>query len=122
MSEQASTAEDDHVAARLAHDVISRWADTRAPESARADHAALIALLLGGRTTDDPITEPLASAVASACMAPEHLWRSLELPDRASLRLLLETYFRPLAQANTTDMRWKRYFYKRLCGWEGHHH
>ncbi len=41
------------------------------------------------------------------------------LQDRSELRVLLQTHFPELAAGNTRDMRWKKYLYKRLCGWPG---
>jgi nitrogen fixation protein NifQ len=43
----------------------------------------------------------------------------MRLSDRAELRTLLEQHFPELAAGNTKDMRWKKYLYKRLCGWPG---
>jgi nitrogen fixation protein NifQ len=91
------------------------------PERAR-EHEALVTLLVDGRSSDAPVTEPLAETIAAACLAPGHLWRALGLRDRSVLGALLDTFFGELARHNTMDMRWKRFFYKRLCGWEGFHH
>jgi nitrogen fixation protein NifQ len=41
------------------------------------------------------------------------------LVNRSELRTLLFTHFPTLAAGNTKDMRWKKYLYKRLCGWPG---
>ncbi|MDD4932281.1 MAG: nitrogen fixation protein NifQ [Methylacidiphilaceae bacterium] len=56
-----------------------------------------------------------AHAVATACLADDHLWQDLGLPDRKALTRLLERYFRPLREQNVGDMRWKKFFYKQLC-------
>jgi len=88
-------------------------------ETRRREFEALRALLLEGRTGDDPRTEPLAEAIAAGALGNQHLWKDLRLPGRPVLRAILEAYFYPLASGNTRDMRWKRYFYKRLCGWPG---
>ena len=61
----------------------------------------------------------LARAVAAGCLGQRHLWRDLDLPSRAALRELLETYFAPLAADNVMDMRWKKFIYRRLCRWGG---
>ncbi|MGD9896257.1 MAG: nitrogen fixation protein NifQ [Candidatus Methylacidiphilaceae bacterium] len=60
-------------------------------------------------------TRWVAHAVAAACLADNHLWQDLGLPDRKALTRLLERYFRPLRERNAGDMRWKKFFYKQLC-------
>ena len=60
-------------------------------------------------------TRWVAHAVAAACLADDHLWQDLGLPNRAALSNLLERYFRPLRRRNVQDMRWKKFFYKQLC-------
>lgn len=60
-------------------------------------------------------TRWVAHAVAAACLADDHLWQDLGLPDRPSLGRLLERYFRPLRERNIGGMRWKKFFYKQLC-------
>ena len=93
----------------------------RFPVGARAaEYDALVALLLAHRTPgDDPDAPLVAAAIAAGCLGGQHLWRDLGLPDRAALRALIETYFAPLAVENNRDMRWKRFFYRKLCGWAG---
>jgi nitrogen fixation protein NifQ len=57
----------------------------------------------------------LAEAVARACMGDDHLWFDLGLPSRAELSGLLHEHFPTLASRNTSNMRWKKFFYKQLC-------
>ena len=45
----------------------------------------------------------------------------LGLPDRPTLRLVMERHFAPLAARNR-NMRWKRFFYRCLCEEEGMSH
>ncbi|WP_018292016.1 nitrogen fixation protein NifQ [Verrucomicrobium sp. 3C] len=66
-------------------------------------------------------TRWVAHAVATACLADDHLWQDLGLPDRNALTRLLERYFRPLRERNVGDMRWKKFFYKQLCERAGFH-
>ncbi|CAB4243359.1 protein of unknown function [Methylacidimicrobium sp. AP8] len=60
-------------------------------------------------------TRWVAHAIAAGCLADDHLWRDLGLPDRRALTRLLERYFRPLRERNVGEMRWKKFFYKELC-------
>lgn len=68
---------------------------------------------------DSAESHRIAEWVASSAVQPGHLWRSMGFSDRGELRSLLETHFPTLAAGNTKDMRWKKYFYKRMCGWPG---
>lgn len=52
-------------------------------------------------------------------MKPDHLWQDLGLFDRSELNRLLATHFPTLHAGNTTNMRWKKYFYRKLCEAEG---
>jgi len=61
----------------------------------------------------------VADAVARGALEDGHLWKNMRLGSRAEVRALLEAHFPELAAGNTKDMRWKKYLYKRLCGWPG---
>ncbi|GEO40937.1 hypothetical protein SAE02_50850 [Skermanella aerolata] len=76
-------------------------------------------LLLDHRTADLPETAWMASAVARACLFPDHLWQDLGLTSRKDLSGLLSRHFGPLAVKNTGYMKWKKFFYKQLCDREG---
>lgn len=87
----------------------------------RIEADAVTELLVLGRTSSmaaDEV-EALARAVAAGCLGERHLWRDLQLADRALLRDVLEAYFAPFAEGNDRDMRWKKYIYRKLCHWEG---
>ena len=75
----------------------------------------LLALLLEYRTADDEESRWLAHAVATASMADNHLWQDMGLPDRKKLSELLGHYFTELARLNIHDMKWKKFFYRKLC-------
>ena len=94
-------------------------AQTHIPENRRKEYEALIGLLLESASADDDRAPVVAEWISRASMQPGHLWRAMELEDRSQLRELLETHFPELAAGNTKDMRWKKYFYKKLCGWPG---
>jgi nitrogen fixation protein NifQ len=61
----------------------------------------------------------LARVVARRAMRPDHLWQDLGLFDRSELTRLLVRHFPTLAAGNTANMKWKKYFYRKLCEAEG---
>ncbi|TCP44440.1 nitrogen fixation protein NifQ [Rhodovulum marinum] len=62
---------------------------------------------------------PLAAMVARRAMEPDHLWQDLGLRNRNELSALLDRHFAPLARQNTANMKWKRFFYRKICEEEG---
>lgn len=89
------------------------------PENRQAEYEGLVKLMLEHADPADADASIVADAVARGALQDGHLWRSMRLQDRAELRALLEAHFPQLAAGNTKDMRWKKYLYKRLCGWPG---
>lgn len=76
----------------------------------------LLALLLAYRADELPETRWLAHAIAMCCVGgDDHLWQDLDMPDRQALSGLLARYFPGLFAQNTHNMRWKKFFYKKLC-------
>jgi nitrogen fixation protein NifQ len=61
----------------------------------------------------------LARMVTRRSMQPNHLWQDLGLNDRGELSRLLRENFPELAAANVANMKWKKFFYRRLCEMEG---
>lgn len=88
-------------------------------DSRRTEYEALVALLLDHAAPGCDGTSAVARAIAVGCLRDGHLWRAMGLADRSELRTLFENHFPELAAGNTKDMRWKKYLYKRLCGWPG---
>ncbi|TWA98927.1 nitrogen fixation protein NifQ [Bradyrhizobium stylosanthis] len=76
-------------------------------------------LLLAQRSTEGEISRWLAAMIARRAMEPNHLWEDLGLRERPELSRLLARHFAPLAAQNTNNMRWKRFFYRRLCEEDG---
>ncbi|MDK9696929.1 MAG: nitrogen fixation protein NifQ [Siculibacillus sp.] len=73
-----------------------------------------------GRGRDEPdLPAILARVVARRAMRPDHLWQDLGLFDRSELSRLLLRHFPTLAAGNTANMKWKKYFYRKLCEGEG---
>jgi nitrogen fixation protein NifQ len=81
----------------------------------------LLGLLLEHRGRADESHRLVAHLVATACMANDHLWQDMGLPDRAALSRLLAEHFPALAARNTGNMKWKKFFYKQLCERQGVH-
>jgi nitrogen fixation protein NifQ len=75
----------------------------------------LVSLLLDHRSGCDETSRWLAHALATAAMADNHLWQDLGLPSRTELSWLMQTHFTSLAQCNSGDMKWKKFFYRQLC-------
>lgn len=125
-STPARGTEDDAVAAAVAA-AVAVITGPDGPEARlpiverRVEYLAIAELLMCERTpgVDAGEAEPVARAIAAGCLGEQHLWRDLRLPDRVTVRLVLEAYFEPFAAGNTRDMRWKRYIYRRLCRWDG---
>ncbi|WP_296516952.1 nitrogen fixation protein NifQ [Rhodopseudomonas sp.] len=89
-------------------------------EPAEDDEVTMLRdLLLAHRSTHGEVSRWLAALVARRAMEPNHLWEDLGLRDRSELTRLLMRHFAPLAQDNTRNMRWKRFFYRKLCEDDG---
>ncbi|MGG7539790.1 nitrogen fixation protein NifQ [Rhizobium sp. Nf11,1] len=76
-------------------------------------------LLLAHARPDDSASVSFAKIIARRALRHDHLWRELGLFDRVELSRLLSTHFPKLAAGNTDNMRWKKYFYRKLCEAEG---
>jgi nitrogen fixation protein NifQ len=79
-------------------------------------------LMMRGRSTPGDASRWLAAIIARRALEAAHLWEDLGLPDRPTLRRLMERHFAPLAARNTQNMRWKRFFYRCLCEEDGLSH
>lgn len=75
----------------------------------------LVALLLEHRADDSDAIRWLAHAVATASLRNNHLWQDLGLPERKVLSRLMTENFPSLAALNSSDMKWKKFFYRQLC-------
>ncbi len=79
----------------------------------------LFELLLQHRNPGIAASLHFARIVARRAMRDDHLWQDLGLFERAELTRLLNRHFPMLAAGNTGNMKWKKYFYRRLCEAEG---
>ncbi|MCE1236009.1 MAG: nitrogen fixation protein NifQ [Hyphomicrobiales bacterium] len=82
-----------------------------------AEEVMLRDLLLDHAATD--LAPLLARVIARRALRPDHLWQDLGLFDRSELNRLLARHFPTLHAGNAANMRWKKYFYRRLCEAEG---
>jgi nitrogen fixation protein NifQ len=92
------------------------------PRNARPEEpevAAVRELLSLNSSTPGDDGRWLAAMVARRAFEPNHLWEDLGLRSREELTRLLNRHFAPLAQKNTRNMRWKRFFYRQLCEGDG---
>jgi nitrogen fixation protein NifQ len=90
--------------------------DLSVPAPAPAADQEAIALLLiwrGGDGSEE--SRWLAQILARRAMEGSHLWEDLGLPDRRALGHLMARHFPRLAEANSRNMRWKKFFYRQIC-------
>ncbi|WP_404294780.1 nitrogen fixation protein NifQ (plasmid) [Microvirga sp. RSM25] len=76
-------------------------------------------LLFAHARPGDPVSARFAKIIARRALCSNHLWQDLGLFNRAALSRLLATHFPVLAAGNTKNMKWKKYFYRKLCEAEG---
>ncbi|RRH94546.1 nitrogen fixation protein NifQ [Mesorhizobium tamadayense] len=76
-------------------------------------------LLLAHARPSDPVSARFSKIIARRAMRNDHLWQDLGLLNRGELNQLLATHFPTLAAGNTQNMKWKKYFYRKLCEAEG---
>lgn len=84
-----------------------------------AERNAIVDLLFHASNMSVPNAVQAAIVVATACLSPSHLWKTLGLENREQLRTWLSHNFPTLVAENTNGMRWKRFFYLQLCKTEG---
>ncbi|MER9638556.1 nitrogen fixation protein NifQ [Mesorhizobium sp. M0228] len=88
------------------------------PES-DMEEELLRGLLLAHARPGDPASARFAKIIARRAMHNDHLWQDLGLFNRTDLGRLLASHFPRLAAGNTQHMKWKKYFYRKLCEAEG---
>ena len=76
-------------------------------------------LLLQYAREDLPLSRVLAHMIACRALYEDHLWQDLGLLERKELTRMLNRHFPVLAAGNTENMKWKKYFYRKLCEAEG---
>lgn len=109
--------------------LVERWAPAAAryanldeqPETLcfSEEEDQLRALLQRYRGDCSEETDWLVSVVARRSMSPRHLWQDLGLTRREELTRLMNERFPELAARNSTNMKWKKFFYRSICELEG---
>ncbi len=89
------------------------------PPERLAEYEGVRDLLMQYASPDDVEALPAAEWVAHSALGDQHLYKDMGFSDRSQVRALLEAHFPAFAAENTKDMRWKKFIYRRLCGWEG---
>ncbi|WP_080655870.1 nitrogen fixation protein NifQ [Rhizobium etli] len=102
--------------ARLIRAIAEEEASACAPD---AEEELLSDMLLAHVRPGDLEGARFAKIIARRCLREDHLWRDLGLLHRADLERLLREHFPALAAGNIDKMRWKKYFYRKLCEAEG---
>lgn len=76
-------------------------------------------LLWRFRTAPSALNSLLTVLVAHRATRANHLWQDLGLANREELSRLMIRHFSTLALRNNQDMKWKKFFYRMICGDEG---
>lgn len=83
------------------------------------EESQLLALLDRFSADNAATTQRVAKIVTRRAMSPRHLWQDLGLVNRGELTRLIERWFPQLAADNTDNMKWKKFFYRKICELEG---
>jgi nitrogen fixation protein NifQ len=97
-----------------------RVEDNDIPEPRLEEYRQLVQLLMENCAANDAATVARAEWIARSALEPGHLWRAMGVESRDQLREVLLESFPELVAANDKDMRWKKFLYKRICGWTGY--
>lgn len=84
-----------------------------------AEYDALVGLLMEAASPEDGEAPGVAAWIARSALMDGHLYKAMGLADRSEVRALMEHHFPAVAAGNDRDMRWKKYLYRRMCGWPG---
>lgn len=79
------------------------------------DEICLVDLLTRGASTGSELEVLLAGMLARRSQRPNHLWQDLGLRNRGELSQLMSSYFAPIARRNSSDMKWKKFFFRLIC-------
>lgn len=83
------------------------------------DESALRDILWMNSGEASTLQRLLARMVARRCLRPNHLWQDLGLGHRGELNMLMRRHFPRLAERNSQDMKWKKFFYRMMCSSSG---
>ena len=94
-------------------EIIQRRSLLSALNALRHDERVQLAQWLSHSMTPD--AAPMHEIIASVSLAYNHLWQDLGLDSRQELRELMTGCFPPLVALNSSNMRWKKFFYRQRC-------
>ena len=83
------------------------------------EYQQLLELLMANCAVADDATNAMAEWIARSALEPGHLWHAMGLESRDEVKRMFRQYFPQLYAANDRDMRWKKFLYRRMCGWSG---
>jgi nitrogen fixation protein NifQ len=83
------------------------------------DERCLRELLARHSTSGTWFELQLAALIARRAMRANHLWQDVGLRGRRELSDLMARHFAPLAVRNNRDMKWKKFFFRMICRYEG---
>lgn len=86
---------------------------------AMPEHGELAALFADLAIDERPERQWIGAMIIAGCTGHHHLWEDLGLFSRTDLTAMIQLNFPELAQANSRDMKWKKFIYKQLCDREG---
>ncbi|WP_377809674.1 nitrogen fixation protein NifQ [Azospirillum sp. A29] len=61
----------------------------------------------------------LVAILARRSLEPNHLWQDMGFHNRGELNTMFRRHFPALVALNSSDMKWKKFFYRQLCEREG---
>lgn len=79
-----------------------------------ADEYILRELLADNRSHTSIEEEWLSCILARRALGRNPLWQDMGLKDRNQINMVMARHFRPLAEANRLDMRWKSFFWREI--------
>jgi len=89
------------------------------PDDRLEEYRQLLSLLMENAAAGDERACERAEWIAQSALEPGHLWRAMGVSSREEVRRIMRESFPTLEAANDKDMRWKKFLYKRMCGWSG---
>lgn len=89
------------------------------PPDRAEEFGQLVRLLMDHAAVTDGSTRLRAEWIARSALEPGHLWYAMGVADRSEIRRIMHESFPELEAQNDRDMRWKKFLYRRLCGWGG---
>ncbi len=108
----------------LATTCLAEYAAASADDERPAINPDILALLREHIPTDRSRSHRLISAwlchiLAARAAHPGHLWVAMGLFERPELSAAIRRHLPTLSEANTGNMRWKRFLYKEVCERQG---